>query len=774
LNIGIVYFHLNDFPKALTAFQKSIALKEKYRLPGKENVYLNLARTYAKTGNNLMADKYFNLSIFQSRVENKNFSVILVNIYLEYGHFLMSINANDKALIPIQNALNLSLKNIGEKNHLTSNCYQLMGDYYLINKDYPNALINYQNTLISGYPDFNDHGIGSNPVIGEILPNLWQLRVLQCKAEVLALLAEEKDKPDKIEYLKLSLKAFGLAIEMTNKIRGDYHAEETRLTFNEKQKDVYVEAMETNLKLYEITGEKGYLQLAYQTAQQSKANELKFEIARNNSLSSNDIPDSLRTKEKEIQSNIAAYSTLIRNESLLQVQDTTKIAYWKDQQFDLSRVLEKTIDRIEREYPRFTDKLNRGNIIPTETIQTNLKPQGTLIEYVFSETDINGNRKLYEFVITPKDIMCHTELIDSTMSANLSDLTAQSANQFTGINTLEKYNSLNYRLYKAYTILIKPLEKYFKGKQLIIIPDEELSFLPFDAFLTTWVKKSKINYAELAFLIRDYSISYSYSTNTLWNYGSKAKFRPKVIGFAPDYENSSSVGFNTYNSLKNNTKEVKSILNNFNGKILEAGQATIANFRANSKGSAVLHLAMHAELDTLQAGSSSLIFTPDSKNRDNYRLYNYEIGQMAINSPMVVLSACNTGNGRLYSGEGLMSLARNFVLAGVPSVVETLWPVQDVAGSKIMGDFYKYLAEGNPKNTSMRLAKLDYINNTSPSFVNPGYWAAYTLMGDVSAIKKIWWKEPWIIIILTLSTIFLIVLLIYRLSVLRISRAFFL
>ena len=69
---------------------------------------------------------------------------------------------------------------------------------------------------------------------------------------------------------------------------------------------------------------------------------------------------------------------------------------------------------------------------------------------------------------------------------------------------------------------------------------------------------------------------------------------------------------------------------------------------------------------------------------------------------MVVLSACNTGNGKFYSGEGAMSIARNFVLAGVPSIVETLWPVEDIAGSKIMINFYKYLSEGKEKNEALR------------------------------------------------------------------------
>jgi len=293
--------------------------------------------------------------------------------------------------------------------------------------------------------------------------------------------------------------------------------------------------------------------------------------------------------------------------------------------------------------------------------------------------------------------------------------------------------------------------------------------LPFDAFLTSWTKKTKINYADLAYLIYNYSISYAYSTNTLWNNQIKAAYFPRVIGFAPDYSNTKSADGKKYAALTSTNKEVESILNNFNGTVFKADKATIPNFRTGSGDGAILHLAMHAELDTEQSGSSSLIFSPDLANNGNYQLHNYEIGEMNINSPMVVLSACNTGNGKLYSGEGLMSLARNFILAGVPAVVETLWPVEDFASSKIMGRFYKYLSQGKPKNVALRQAKLDYINTTSPSFVNPRFWAAYNLKGDFSPIKKIWWKDPWILIpgiFLILATVLLIL---YRLRFLRIS-----
>lgn len=408
-------------------------------------------------------------------------------------------------------------------------------------------------------------------------------------------------------------------------------------------------------------------------------------------------------------------------------------------------------------------------IIPVETIQANLKSDESLIEYVISEKRDSGERTLYAFVITRQNLVCHTELIDSTLASDFSGLKEQLNSQFNVNNNIENYNRMNQRLFDAYTLLIRPIEKYFTGKELIIIPDDEISYLPFDAFITSWKKNDKINYAGLAYLIRDYSISYGYSTNTLWNNKSKAEINPIVIGFAPDYSNAGFEDGKKYKALKSNSLEVESILGNFDGTILKAGQATIANFRSSLNSGAVLHFAMHAELDTSQVGYSGLIFSPDIKSPGNYRLNNYEIGQMSINSPMVVLSACNTGAGKLYSGEGLMSLARNFILAGVPSVVETLWPVEDVAGSKIMGNFYKYLSLGKPKNTALRLAKLDYIDNSSPSFVNPRFWAAYTLMGDVSAIKKIWWKELWIIIPLILFISILAALLIYRLRFLRIT-----
>jgi CHAT domain-containing protein len=114
---------------------------------------------------------------------------------------------------------------------------------------------------------------------------------------------------------------------------------------------------------------------------------------------------------------------------------------------------------------------------------------------------------------------------------------------------------------------------------------------------------------------------------------------------------------------------------------------------------------------------------------------------------MVVLSACNSGTGTLYSGEGLMSLARGFILAGASSVIKTAWEVNDEASSDIIVDFYEYLSKGKQKNEALRLAKLKFLGTVPPSRKNPYYWAAYEVLGDNSPVEQ---KHFRTVILLTL------------------------
>lgn len=103
---------------------------------------------------------------------------------------------------------------------------------------------------------------------------------------------------------------------------------------------------------------------------------------------------------------------------------------------------------------------------------------------------------------------------------------------------------------------------------------------------------------------------------------------------------------------------------------------------------------------------------------------------------MVVLSACNSGTGTLYYGEGLMSLARGFILAGASSVIKTAWDVNDETSAAIITRFYYHLSKGKQKNEAMRLAKLEYLKESSPAFTSPYFWAAYEVLGDNAPVAR--------------------------------------
>jgi CHAT domain-containing protein len=131
---------------------------------------------------------------------------------------------------------------------------------------------------------------------------------------------------------------------------------------------------------------------------------------------------------------------------------------------------------------------------------------------------------------------------------------------------------------------------------------------------------------------------------------------------------------------------------------------------------------------------SYLLFDSRPDTGGDGKLYNYEISLARINSPMVVLSACNSGTGTLYHGEGLMSLARGFILAGASSVIKTAWEVNDETSADIISRFYKHLSEGKPKDEAMRLAKLGYLEDAPPVWSGPHFWAAYEVMGNSSPV----------------------------------------
>jgi CHAT domain-containing protein len=286
-----------------------------------------------------------------------------------------------------------------------------------------------------------------------------------------------------------------------------------------------------------------------------------------------------------------------------------------------------------------------------------------------------------------------------------------------------------------YLNLIEPVEELFRGKKLIIIPDEEIGWLSFDEFLKNKPGQDQTDYEGLHYLINDYTFSYGYSSSLIFRKSSSEMRGAKVFAFSPDYQDMGRSD-SAMSSLHGAGIEIGSIFKWFRGKNFSGDNATKTNFISALHNPAIFHLAMHSMSDSINSKYSYLMFDTHKLFPADSKLYNYEISLTRIKSPMVVLSACNSGIGTLYYGEGLMSLARGFTLAGASSVIKTTWEINDEVSAAIMTRFYFHLSKGREKNEAMRLAKLEYLKSSPPAFKNPYYWAAYEVLGDNEPVVR--------------------------------------
>ena len=432
--------------------------------------------------------------------------------------------------------------------------------------------------------------------------------------------------------------------------------------------------------LYSITNDKSMGYKMYSIAQKAKAAILRNEITGNELLYSNAIPDSLREKQKDLSGNISAYNNLILEESRSLKPDSNKISLWKDALFDMSREMDKVAAEINKAFPMYHNLIGKTEPDSIASIQKQLKKNETIVDYLVSNKLSDGKRRLYIFLISHSNLNFRELTLDSLfvkdagIIRNTADPSSNNGSQ------AANFRSYTQALHNMYLCLIKPVESLITGEKLIIIPDEEIGWLTFDAFLKNRPEASQTDYEGLHFLIQDYTFSYGYSSSLIFRKRSRNMTGSKVFAFSPDYSDSPDQN-NKMSLLMGAGTEIGSVFKWFKGKSFSGENATKSNFMSLLHSPAIFHLAMHALEDSTNSKYSYLMFDTHSHAGAEARLYNYEISVSRINSPMVVLSACNSGTGTLYYGEGLMSLARGFTLAGASSVIKTAWEINDEASS---------------------------------------------------------------------------------------------
>jgi CHAT domain-containing protein/lipopolysaccharide biosynthesis regulator YciM len=171
-------------------------------------------------------------------------------------------------------------------------------------------------------------------------------------------------------------------------------------------------------------------------------------------------------------------------------------------------------------------------------------------------------------------------------------------------------------------------------------------------------------------------------------------------------------------------REANAIAALLNAQPLTGSLGTKAAIVQKMPSARIIHLATHGIFDDIRGLGSAIALAPSGN--DNGLLTAEEILDLKLNAELVVLSACDTGRGRI-TGDGIIGLSRSFINAGVPSVMVSLWSVPDAPTAELMKAFYQNWQKNPDKAQALRQAMLTMMQQ----YPNPKDWAAFTLIGEV-------------------------------------------
>jgi pentatricopeptide repeat protein len=737
LNIGFVFEKQSNYAEALKYYRQSIPADKNN--PSIVKSYRNLANAYLKLGNKPEAEKYYRSALDKSQKLLGPKSPETASCYLYYGKMLSLRKANDKRGLELsQMALDIYKGIFGPQNRDVSDAYTYMAGYYARNGNYEKALEFFQKALIAGFPGFKDPSFASNPDITKNTPDYYLLEMINGKAD--ALYALYKADPMKLSYLKASARTNALAVNIIEKLRATYQSEESKLMISGAMKNTFLNAIITSVQLYRKTNDKRFLDEALKYSEKSKAAVMLSSMREMEAKKIGNFPAGLKEREKLLKIELASYNKFLFDEKQKPRADQQKVKLWSGKVFEINQKYDSLVKVIEEKYPSYYNLKYNNEVITSASILEHIQPNQAMVEYTLTDTS------LYTLVFADKQMHLFNIKIDSTFRKDirrLRDLTAAEGNQDFSHSNLDQFAAAASHLYD---VLIAPCKNVVKNKRLIIIPDAEIGYISFDILLTHRLKPNEKDFRDLPYLIAENTISYAASATMLYSdFRNKKDTRGNLLAFAPSYDNIKNVKVNDLMNKRSERnyllpipgviKEVENISKIFNSNVFEGKEATESNFIRDAGNYGVLHLAMHTIINDENPLYSKLVFFQNKDAANDGLLNTYELFNMELHAELAVLSACNTGTGKLMKGEGIMSLARGFFYAGVPSIVMTLWSVEDYSGVELMTSFYKSLSEGKTKDEALQYAKLSYLRSTDQLKSHPHFWAAYVSIGDSAPLN---------------------------------------
>ncbi len=502
-----------------------------------------------------------------------------------------------------------------------------------------------------------------------------------------------------------------------------------------KHKHIFDAAVEACWQLYEQEKKTEWLEKAFAFSETSKS--LLLRLASNNVLidaaanarDAGTIED-LNWRKRISQINAQYLDEDRNNDSLLTLLTAATESYYRFQEKQLKR---------NNPAVRLKYRMQSATI---DEIRNNLLKNGeTLLQYTVT------SEAVFLFILNKKHFQVRR------MNRNV-------LNDVASLRDLYNLSPQNFAqpAFRLYNHLIAPARDFMLTKKILIVPDDELHYLNFEILISS----GKITgFEAMPYLVKQFEISTLLSATSALHY-SNAQRQPgdRALLITPVFTDEMKAAYRKkiaddlladqqYLMLIRQPftlNAAEQISRYFNTDLLSGQAALESSFKQRAGNYNILHLGTHAEINNSSPVLSRFFLAKftgeDSAAEEDGYLHAYEIYGMNLRANLAVLNACETGTGQWREGEGIISLAHSFMYAGCPSVLMTLWKVDEKTSADVVTLFYKNLSKGMSKSEALQKAKIEYLRNAPKNLAHPYFWAGMTLVGDSEALEPAsnrWW-----------------------------------
>lgn len=760
------YYIAEEYLKKSVEIFKTLYGKNSYRIATN---YINLGNLYNKIGNYDFALQYYFLS---AKILETNFTqnADFPSLYNNIGLVCKNQKNYDNAEIFFNKALDAKTKLSDAKDAETAIILTNLGTIYKIKGDTTQALNIFSkavNMINSVHGLHNPYSI--NPLLN--IANLFfEKREIDSATIYFYKSINANERSQNIDYndnnipiesyyngiqlleainsiartelfrfnidknsihLNNAMQKINICDSLITQLRSSYFNNDDKIKLNSQISKVFDNAIEISfLMIHNNIGNKQkIIENIFYFIERNKTSSLLQAITDAKAQNFSNVPDSLIKIETSIKNNINIY-----NQKLAEAINDNDKNYYRSKIIQENQKYSNILNFYKINYPDYYKAKFNVNPASISDIQNILNDSTALINYYLTE------KYIFAVIISNTQADILSAPLDGDLS-NLINLMNQS------LLTNEDDDLINYisaanKLHDKIMFFNLPPNI----KNLVIIPDDILGTVSFEALFTEEYSGDLKSYNEYPYLIKKYQISYSYSASLFreiinTNYGNLN--RKALFSVAPVFAPGNSQEFKgvQVNTIRGTEQEIINVKNLFDNKNLSS--TNLLNNSANetqfkkiiaTNQYKIIHIATHGFVDFQNPELSALILANDfNSNLNDGILYSGEIYNLKLNCDLITLSACETARGVISKGEGVIGLSRAFVYAGAKNLIISLWKVSDLATTELMSKFYTQLLTLNPTlsgdlqfSTALHNAKLDMINS---GYGHPYFWSSFILIG---------------------------------------------